>query len=145
MKRMTCVALVSVLVVGLFSIACLRNTKGVQLGTATAVRPRVPWDKVQVYRSAADIPGKYEEVVLLESTADTLWTTKAGMWKSMRKKAGGFGCNAIVLDAETEPKAGTKVLAAALFGMGAERKGRAIGIYIYPPEQPEKKYICYPW
>jgi len=94
---------------------------------------------VAVYRSAADIPGKYEEVVLLESTADTLWTTKAGMWKSMKRKAGGFGCNAIILDAETEPKAGTKVLAAALFGMGAERKGRAIGIYIYPAETPEKK------
>ena len=57
------------------------------------------------------------------------------MWKSMKKKAGQFGANAIILDAETEPKPGTKILAAALFGMGAERKGRAIGIYIYPPEK----------
>ena len=123
------------LAIGLCFMASCRSTKGVQLGTTTAVRPPVPWDKVQVFRSAADVPGKYEEVVLLEATADTMWTTKAGMWKSMKKKAGKFGANAIILDAETEPKPGTKVLAAALFGMGAERKGRAIGIYIFPPEK----------
>jgi hypothetical protein len=139
MKRTGLFLLCLSLVIGFCSTACLRSTKGVALGTATSTRPKVPWDKVVVYRSAADVPGKYEEVVLLESTGDTLWTTKAGMWKSMRRKAGGFGANAIILDAETEPKAGTKVLAAALFGMGAERKGRAIGIYVYPPEPPEKK------
>lgn len=139
MKRTVWLLLGLSLVVGFCSMACLRSTKGIALGTATSTRPKVPWDKVAVYRSAADVPGKYEEVVLLESTADTLWTTKAGMWKSMRRKAGGFGANAIILDAESEPKAGTKVLAAALFGMGAERKGRAVGIYIYPAETPEKK------
>ena len=139
MKKSAMFILGSCLVLGFCSVVSCRTTKGVQLGTMTAVRPRVPWDKVLVFRSAADVPGKYEEVVLLQSTADTLWTTEAGMWKSMKKKAGGFGANAIILDATTEPKAGTKVLAAALFGMGAERKGKAIGIYIYPSETPEKK------
>jgi len=60
------------------------------------------------------------------------------MWKSMKKKAGGFGCNAIILDATYEPKAGTKVLGAFL-GIGVDRKGKAIGIYIFPAETPEKK------
>lgn len=132
------------LLLGLFlfvtfsSIACLRTTKGVQLGTTTATRPRVPYDKVLVFRTAADVPGKYEEVVLLQSTANTMWTTEAGMWKSMKKKAGGFGCNAIILDAAYEPKAGTKILGAFL-GIAAERKGKAIGIYIYPEDPAVKK------
>lgn len=116
-----------------FIISC-RTTKGVQLGTTSAVRPPVPWDKVLVFRTAADVPGKYEEVVLLQSTADTMWTSEAGMWKSMKKKAGIFGANAIILDATYEPKAGEKILGAFL-GIGAERKGKAIGIYIFPPEK----------
>lgn len=138
MKKTAWLVLGLSLSIGLCFMASCRTTKGVQLGTTTAVRPRVPWNKVLVFRSAADVPGKYEEVVLLQSTADTMWTSEAGMWKSMKKKAGGFGANAIILDAAYEPKAGTKILGAFL-GIGAERKGKAIGIYIYPPEQPEKK------
>jgi hypothetical protein len=120
------------------SMASCRTTKAVQLGTMTTARPPVLWDKVLVFRTPADVPGKYEEVALLESSADSMWTTKAGMWKSMKKKAGGLGCNAIILDAESEPKAGTKVLAAFL-GVGAERRGKAIGIYIFPEEPSVKR------
>jgi hypothetical protein len=139
MKKVMCLVLCALFAGSLCFMASCRTTKAVQLGTMTAGRPPVPWDKVLVFRSAADVPGKYEEVALIESSADTMWTTKAGMWKSMKKKAGGLGCNAIILDAESEPKAGTKILAAALLGTGAERRGKAIGIYIYPDETAIKK------
>jgi hypothetical protein len=122
------------LLVGLtlcFLISCV-STSAVRLGGST-VRPPVPWDKVAVYRTADQVPGKYEEVGLLVSTGSTGWTTESGMWKSMQKKAGQMGANGIILDAISEPKAGTKVLAFAL-GVSAERKGKAVAIYVLPPE-----------
>ena len=57
-----------------------------------------------------------------------------GMWESMQKKAGKMGANAIILDATSEPKAGTKVLA-EIFGVSADRKGKAIAIFVFPEEK----------
>lgn len=57
--------------------------------------------------------------------------------ETYEKKAGGFGANAIILDAQYEPRAGTKILGAFL-GIGAERKGKAIGVYIFPAEPTDK-------
>jgi hypothetical protein len=139
MRKVAWLVLCALLTGSLCFMASCRTTKAIQLGTMTAGRPPVPWYNVLVFRSAADVPREYEEVALIESSADTMWTTKAGMWKSMKKKAGGLGCNAIILDAESEPKAGTKILAAALLGTGAERRGKAIGIFIYPDETAVKK------
>ena len=56
------------------------------------------------------------------------------MFKNMRFQAGQAGANAVVLDAISEPSAGAKI-AAAVIGVGAERKGKAIAIYILPPEK----------
>jgi len=52
----------------------------------------------------------------------------------MRFQAGQAGANAVVLDAISEPSAGAKI-AAAVIGVGAERKGKAIAICILPPEK----------
>lgn len=113
-------------------IACV-TTKAVRLGTGPT-RPEVPENQVVVYRTADQVPGKYEEIALLSSTGEAMWTNEEQMWRSMRKKAGKFGANAIILDAMSEPGAGAKV-ASALFGVGgAERKGKAIAIYVFPSE-----------
>ena len=53
------------------------------------------------------------------------------MLKNMGFKAGEMGANAIILDAMTEPGATTRI-AGALLGTGAERKGRAIAVYLLP-------------
>ena len=45
-----------------------------------------------------------------------------------------MGANAIILDAISEPSAGAKI-AGAVFGVGAERKGKAIAIFVFPPEK----------
>jgi len=47
------------------------------------------------------------------------------------KKAGSLGANAIILDAVSEPSAGAKI-AAVFLGTSAERKGKAIAIFIFP-------------
>lgn len=109
--------------------ACV-STNAVRLGAAPA-RPPVAESQVVIYRTAEQIPGRYEEVALLNSTAEATWTNEAKMYASMRRKAGQLGANGVLLDAMNEPSAGAKV-AAAVFGVGgAERKGKAIAIYVF--------------
>lgn len=112
--------------------ACTRTNAAV-LGNAPARQP-VPFEIVAIYRTANQVPGKYEEIGLLNSTGMSGWTSEKGMMTSMRKKAGQMGANAIILDAITEPSAGAKI-AAAIIGVGAERKGRAVAVFIYPTER----------
>lgn len=112
-------------------MACM-STKAVRLGDRVSA-PVVQWQQVKVYRTADQVPGKYDEVGLLMTTASTIWTSEAGMWNSMKKKAAKLGANAIILDAVSEPSAGAKV-AGALFGIGVNRKGKAVAIYVHPED-----------
>jgi hypothetical protein len=129
MKPFSRIALATCLLVSLTS--CV-TTNATRLGTGTALPP-VPMESVAIYRTASQVPGKYQEVALLNSKGESSWTDEAAMFRSMRKKAAELGANAIILDAVSEPSAGAKV-ASAIFGTGAERKGRAIAILILPAE-----------
>ncbi len=119
--------LVAVLVLALFLVSCV-STNFVKLGSGPTYGP-VPVDSVVVYRTASQVPGKYEEIALLNSAGSSGWTNEAQMIKSMRKEASKLGANGIILDALSEPGAGAKV-AAAIFGTSAERKGRAIAVRV---------------
>lgn len=112
-------------------IACM-STKAVRLGDHVS-RPIIAWQQISVYRTADQVPGKYDEIGLLMTTASTIWTSEKGMWNSMKKKAAKLGANAIILDAISEPSAGAKV-AGALFGIGVNRKGKAVAIYVHPEQ-----------
>lgn len=103
-----------------------------QLGMKT-LRAPVPADQVMFYRTADQVPGKYEEVALLNASGDSFFTNEARMHKRMRDEAGKLGANGVILDAMSEPSAGAKV-AAAIFGVGAERKGKAIAIFVNSPD-----------
>ncbi|GAI86568.1 unnamed protein product, partial [marine sediment metagenome] len=105
----------------------------VRLGDQVS-RPTIPWQQVEVYRTADQVPGDYDEVGLLITTASTIWTSEKGMWNSMKKKAAKLGANAIILDAVSEPSAGAKV-AGAIFGVGVNRKGKAVAIFVHPKEK----------
>jgi hypothetical protein len=115
------------------AIGCV-STSAVRIGNQAA-RPQTNWKNVAVYRSADQVPGKYEEVGLLVSTGEAMYSSEAQMWKSMQKKAAKLGANGIILDAMSEPKSGAKIAAAVLGVGGAERKGKAIAIFVFPPEK----------
>lgn len=117
----------------IFSSTACMSTKAVQLGDQIA-RPTIPWQQVKVYRTADQVPGKYDEIGLLMTTASTIWTSEKGMWNSMKKKAAKLGANAIILDAISEPSAGAKI-AGALFGIGTNRKGKAVAIFVHPEKK----------
>lgn len=108
--------------------ACVTTT-ATRLGQGP-VHPAISPDSVAIYLKAADVPGKYEEVALINSKGDAEFTNEQQMYKSMRKKAAEVGANGIILDATSEPGTGAKV-AQALFGTSANRKGKAIAIYVF--------------
>jgi hypothetical protein len=91
-------------------------------------------ESVAIYRTAQQVPGKYEEVALLHSKGPSTATNEPQMFESMKVKAAEMGANAIILDAISEPSAGAKI-AGAFLGYAPERTGNAIAIYVYPPGQ----------
>jgi hypothetical protein len=122
----------ALLIIAIAFLASCVSVNSTRLGNA-AYRPPVPADQVLIYRTADQVPGKYEEIALLNAKGDSSWSSEAGMFKQMKKKAGKMGANAIILDAISEPSAGAKI-AGAIFGVGAERKGKAIAIFVFPAE-----------
>lgn len=117
-------------------VGCV-STNVTKLGTASADRPALSPEAVAIYRTADQVPGKYEEVALLNSKGESGMTSEKKMFKSMQKKAAKVGANAIILDGISEPSAGAKV-AGIFLGVGTERKGKAIAIYIFPNIKPKK-------
>lgn len=101
------------------------------IGKGTAGRPPVPTNQVAIYRTASQVPGKYEEVALLTATGDYDMTNEAQMYEAFRRNAGKAGANGVILDATSEPTTGAKV-ANFFLGTTADRKGKAIAIYVLP-------------
>ena len=97
-------------------------------------------DAVQVFTTAERVPSPYREVALLNSKGESSWTDEKGMLGSQRKKAAEVGANGLILGETKEPNAGTKIIG-SLFGTGAERKGRAIAIWI-PEDSARTQEIC---
>jgi hypothetical protein len=111
-------------------VSCVRTNTTVL--DPAKIREAIDPNDVVIYTTASKIPGDYEEIALLNSKADSASTSEAQMFKSMRKKAAKVGANAIILDAVSEPTVGAKIAAAVLFGTGAERKGKALAVYVIP-------------
>ncbi len=115
-------------------VGCV-TTNAARLATATADRPALIAEDVALYRVASQVPRQYEEIALLNSSGDSGFTDEARMFESMRKKAGELGANGVILDAVSEPGHGAKV-AAAIFGVSAQRKGKALAIWVFPVGSP---------
>ncbi len=110
--------------------ACV-STNATLLDVApSARRAPVPAEQVRIYRLASQVPGRYDELALINSEGAHGMTNEKKMLESMRRKAGELGANALILEAITEPSAGAKV-AATVFGVSAERKGKAVAIYVH--------------
>jgi hypothetical protein len=122
-------------VIFLFVVVALSScvsTNATMLGTATMHRAAVPEQVVKLYRSADQVPGKYEEIALLHSQGASTMTNERQMLESMKKKAADLGANGVILDALTEPSAGVKI-AGAFLGYAPQRTGKSVAIYVYPP------------
>lgn len=104
------------------------QTSTTMLGGTDALPATVP-QSVVLYRMASQVPGPYRELALLDSVGNANSTNQTMMYNSMRAQAGRIGANGIILDATTEPSAMAQVVG-AIFGAGANRRGKAIAIYV---------------
>jgi len=127
-----------VLILAGFLTACV--TTEAWLPFNAAPRPKVSWEEVKVYLSADQVPGKYEEVAQLTATRDALVTAEDDALRSLRKRAGGLGANAIILQARRKPTGDEDeaVLGLAVF---ANRMITALAIFILPKE---KRSLMFP-
>lgn len=121
----------------IFALNACVSTTATRLGQGP-VHPAISPDSVAIYLKAADVPWRYQEVALLNSKGNADMTSEQKMYNSMRKKASEVGANGIILDATTDPGTGAKV-ASVLFGTSANRKGKAIAIYIFKGEPAATK------
>jgi len=120
-----------VIAAALLVSGCVTTNASMLGASSSTIRPKLLPEQVALYRIASQVPGQYEEIALLNSAGDSGFTDEAKMFASMKKKAGELGANGVILDAVSEPSAGAKV-AAAIFGVSAQRKGKAIAIYVLP-------------
>lgn len=93
----------------------------------------VPLEEVAVYLAEEELPEACERIALIHAAGDASWTSEKGMIAATRKRAGRAGANAVVLRSMRDPSTGTRV-AAAVFGIPAERKGQVVGYRCPSPE-----------
>jgi len=106
----------------------------------TAVYARTCPQAVVVYTTPDRVQSEYVEVALLNSTGESGWTSERGMIESQQRKAAEVGANGLILSGIQEPGAGAKV-AAAIFGVGTDRKGKALAIWI-PSDSAKTRATC---
>ena len=85
-------------------------------------------EAVSVFFSTDSIP-THTRVAIMNAKGSDDWTKEGQMIDKLREEAGKLGANAIILQKMEEPSTGRKV-ASAVFGIGADRKGQAIAIYV---------------
>ena len=118
--------------------ACV-NTSATVLNPSAQYAPICP-EGVQLFTSADKVGKEFHEVAVLNSKGDGDWTSEEGMANSQRKKAAKVGANGVVLGDSKDPSTGAK-LAKAFFGTSANRKGKAVAIYI-PADSSRVKMAC---
>lgn len=95
--------------------------------------PPIHPDQVTIYLDEADIPGEYKKVALINLRGNYQATDEAKMFRKARKEAAKMGANGVLVQKVKDPSTGAKV-AAALIGVGGDRKGEVIAIYIPPAD-----------
>jgi hypothetical protein len=118
----------------LASLGACVQTQVTMLGSKTYA-PVVATD-VRVFTSEDEIEGRYERVALIHAQGESSWTNEAQMIEAARRKAASIGANGIVLGEVKEPSAGAQV-AAAVFGVGATRRGQILAVRLAETDESE--------
>jgi ABC-type Fe3+-hydroxamate transport system substrate-binding protein len=115
--------------------ACSTRTKVVSESPASVSLTPVCFEAVTVYDSYGEVVADYREVALLETQGNAVWTRDSDLRQSMQKKAAELGANAIIVDPTTHTKETVKLIGAAVGTGDADRKGKAVAIFIPADEQ----------
>jgi hypothetical protein len=98
-------------------------------------------DAVPVFADTGHVPYDYYEVALITAEGNSVYSGNGDMLKSIRNEAAAVGANGVVVDALGATHATVKVVGAALGSNDAERKGRAIAIWM-PSDTARVRETC---
>ena len=94
-----------------------------------------------MYADRAHVPYDYYEVALITAEGNSVYTGNGNLLKSVRNQAAGVGANGVVLDSFGASHATVKVLGAAIGSNDAERKARAVAIWM-PSDTARVREAC---
>ncbi len=96
---------------------------------------------VKVFPSPDKVTYDYYEIALITAEANSVYNGNGDILKSVRKKAASVGANGVVVDSLGATHATVKILGAALGAKDAERKARAIAIWM-PSDTARVREVC---
>ena len=120
--------------------ACGARTRILSRNAALTLAPTCA-DAVPVYADRAHVPYDYYEVAFIGAEGNSVYTGNGDLLKKVRNAAAGVGANGIVLDALGATHATVKVLGAAIGTNDAERRARAIAIWM-PSDTARVRETC---
>lgn len=121
-------------------IACGARSHIVARNPALTLAPTCA-DAVPVYSDPDKVPYDYYEIALIDAEGNSVYTGNGDILKKVRNEAAGVGANGVVLDSLRATHATVKVLGAAIGSNDAERKARAIAIWM-PSDTARVREAC---
>jgi hypothetical protein len=112
----------------LFLGACV-STSTIHLENDNQRSPIRP-NMVKIYRTANNVPGKYDEIALISASGNARLVNQSKLVDKLKQKAAALGANGIILDILTEPSDTSKILGTYL-GIPAKRSGQVIAIFVH--------------
>ncbi len=98
-------------------------------------------DAVPVYPDRAHVPYDYYEIAVITAEGNSVYIGNGDILKSVRNQSASVGANGVVLDSLGASHATVKVLGAAVGSNDAERKARAIAIWM-PSDTARVREAC---
>jgi hypothetical protein len=120
--------------------ACGARARVVATNPGLALAPTCS-NAVPVFADSEHVPYDYYEVALITAEGNSVYNGNGDLLKSIRTQAARLGANGVVIDALGATHATVKVVGAALGGSDADRKGRAIAIWM-PSDTARVREAC---
>jgi len=131
------------IVVLAFAAAALTACGGIKVrNTAPQYKfPPTCAEAVTVYESFSKVPSSYYEVALITAEGNSVWTADDAMVQRMKQRAATVGANGMVVDPLVTSATTVQIIGAALGTGDADRKGRAVAIYM-PARERQSRATC---
>lgn len=141
MKCRTNQLVLAVLFIGGAASACGgTRSRIIERNSALALAPSCA-DAVKVFPGTDKVPYDYYEVALITAEGNSVYTGNGDLLKSVRNEAAGIGANGVVVDSLGATHATVKILGAALGAHDADRKARALAIWM-PSDTARVREAC---
>lgn len=96
---------------------------------------------VTLYDTFGQVPSNYYEIALITAQGNSVWTADSMMVQRMKERAASVGANGMVVDPLVTSATTVQIIGAALGTGDAERKGRAVAIFM-PAHEERAKGAC---